>query len=79
MWQIEAIQCISGITDFALTAHKDQDIPRPFAAKFVHRIENRLQLIAVGIVGVVHHRAVTDFHRISPAGNFNNRRVVEVT
>ncbi len=78
MRQIEAVQGVGGIADLALAAHEDQNVARPFAPKLVHRIENRLQLVAIGIVAVVDHRAVAYLHRVGAAGNLDDRCIVEM-
>ena len=78
MRQIEAVQGVGGIADLALAAHEDQNVARSFAPKLVHRIENRLQLVAIGIVAVVDHRAVAHLHRVGAAGNLDDWRIVEM-
>ncbi|CCJ88752.1 putative periplasmic protein kinase ArgK and related GTPases of G3E family [Cronobacter turicensis 564] len=40
--QVELHQAVGGVTDFALAAHKNQDVARPFAAQLFHGVENRL-------------------------------------
>ncbi|MND79692.1 hypothetical protein D3C80_714390 [compost metagenome] len=78
MQQIKTVQGVGGVANFALAAHEDQNIPRPFAAQLIYRIENRLQLIAVDIVGIVHYRTITHLDRISTTRDFDNRRVIEM-
>ena len=78
MAQIELIERIGGIANFALAAHKDQDIAGTFTSQFINGIEDRLQLIAFGIVGIFNDWPVAHFHRVSSAGHFDNRRVVKV-
>ncbi|CCK14563.1 putative periplasmic protein kinase ArgK and related GTPases of G3E family [Cronobacter universalis NCTC 9529] len=78
MRQVELHQAVGGVADFALAAHKDQDIARPFAAKLLHGIENRLQLIALGVVCFFHNRPVAHLNRIRTARDFDNRRIIKV-
>ncbi|CCJ85821.1 putative periplasmic protein kinase ArgK and related GTPases of G3E family [Cronobacter dublinensis 582] len=78
MRQVELHQAVGGVANFALAAHKDEDVARPFAAQFVHGVENRLQLIALGIVSVLHDRAIAHLHRVGTARDFDNRRVIKV-
>ncbi len=65
--QVALAQRVGGITDFALAAHKDQNIARAFVAQLVHGIKNGLQLIALGVVGVFDHRTVAYFYRVRAA------------
>ncbi|MND85516.1 hypothetical protein D3C80_774440 [compost metagenome] len=67
MAQIALAERIGGIANFALTAHENENITRAFAPQFIHRIENSLQLIALGVVCVFNNRAIAHFNRISPA------------
>ena len=78
MAQIQLIQRIGGIANLPLAAHKDQNIPWPFAPQLVDGIKDRLQLIALGIVRLFHYRPVAHFHRVSPPGDFDNRRIIEM-
>ena len=79
MRQIQLGECIGGITDFTLAAHKDQDISRSFSSKFIHGIENRLKLVTVDIISIVHHGAITHFDRIGSPRDFDNGRIIEMT
>ncbi|CCK02598.1 putative periplasmic protein kinase ArgK and related GTPases of G3E family [Cronobacter sakazakii 701] len=78
MRQVEFHQPVSGVADFTLAAHKDQDIARPFAAQLLHGVENRLQLIALGVVCFFDDWAIAHLNRIRTARNFDNRRVIKV-
>ncbi|MNY38667.1 hypothetical protein D3C86_1733080 [compost metagenome] len=78
MAQLALAERISGITNFTLAAHENENITRAFAPQFINCIENSLQLIALGVVGVFNNWAIAHFNRICPAGNFDNRRVIEV-
>ena len=51
--QIQLIERIGGIANFTLAAHKDQNITGTFAPQLINRVENRLQLIALGVVMLV--------------------------
>ena len=77
--QVALVQRIGGIADFALTAHEDQDIAATLASQLIHRIKYRLQLIAIAIIRFFNHRPVAHFDRVSPAGNFDDRRIIKVT
>ncbi|CAH0222388.1 hypothetical protein SRABI106_01993 [Rahnella aquatilis] len=77
--QIQTVQRIGSITNFTLTAHEDQNVAHAFAAEFIDRIENRLQLVTIHIICVIHNRAITHVNRIRPAGNFNDRCMIKMT
>ena len=78
MAQIQLIERIGGIADFALAAHKNKDIAGAFAPELINGVKYRLQLIALGVVGVFHYRAIAHFYRVGAPGHFDNRRIVKV-
>ena len=78
MRQVALRQRVGGVANFALAAHKDKNIAAPFVTQLVDRVENRLQLIALAVVRLFHHRPVAYFHREGAARNLNYRRIMEV-
>ena len=78
MAQIQLIERIGGIADFTLAAHKDKDITGAFAPEFINGVKYRLQLIALGVVGVFNDGSIAHFYRVGAPGHFDNRRVVKV-
>ncbi len=79
MGQIALHQRVGGIANFALTAHKNQDVAPAFPPQLIDRVKDGLQLIAVNILRLFHHRTITHFYRIGAARHLNHRRVVEMT
>ena len=67
MRQVASAQRIGGVADFAFAAHKNQDIAVALLAQLIHRVEDRLQLIAVALIDIADHRTITHLHRISAA------------
>ena len=78
MAQIQLIERIGGIANFALAAHKNEDIAGAFTPELINGVENRLQLIALGVVGVFNYGSIAHFYRVGAPGHFDNRRVVKV-
>lgn len=76
--QIALAERVGGIADLTLAAHKDQNVARALIAQFVNGVENCLQLVALGILRLLHDRAIAHFYRIGTTGNFNNRCVIEM-
>ena len=78
MAQIEFIQCVGGIADLTLTAHEDQNVAGAFTPQFIYCIENGLQLVAFGVIGLFDDRSIADFHRIRTPRDLNDRRIIEM-
>ncbi|SAF75034.1 Uncharacterised protein [Enterobacter kobei] len=64
MTQIALAERIGGVANFALAAHKDQNVARTFVAQFVDSIEDGLELVALGIIRLFDNRAIAHFHRV---------------
>ncbi len=82
--QLQLRQCVRGVADLALAGEEDQDVARALGLELLHRVADRLDLVAVAVqllllVGVVvEDRAVADLDRVRPAGDLDDRGVVEV-
>ena len=76
-----ARQGVSGVADLPLARQEDQDVARPLRGELLHRVDDRLGLVAhdrlallVGL-GDLDERAVADLDRVGAAGDLHDRRV----
>ena len=72
---------VGGVADLPLAGQEHQDVARPLGGELLHRVDDRLGLVAddrlallVGL-GDLDERAVADLDRVGAAGDLDDRRV----
>ena len=79
--QVRAVQHVGGVADLALAGEEHQDVARALGAQLLDGLEDALGLVALVVAfGVVRvdQRPVARLDRVRPAGDLDDRRVVEV-
>ncbi len=78
---LQAREGVSGVADLPLAGQEDQDVARPLRGELLHRVDDRLGLVAhdrlallVGL-GDLDERAVADLDGVGAAGDLHDRRV----